>query len=74
MWVFWMPRIAGERLLVALISFIFLQLHPRLFEPIQGTEMEGNISKMFGGVIKNYIECVNVEFESSREEPYFGML
>lgn len=44
-----------------------------LDEKMKGTELEGNISKMFGGVIKNYIECVNVEFESSREEPYFDL-
>jgi ubiquitin carboxyl-terminal hydrolase 7 len=39
----------------------------------QGTKAEGSIERLFVGKMKSYIKCVNVEYESSREETFYDI-
>ena len=41
-----------------------------LEEKMKGTVVDGRIAKLFEGKLKNYISCINVEFESSRIEEF----
>ena len=36
----------------------------------QGTKVEGTIGKLFEGRMHNFVECVNVDFKSTRQEVY----
>ena len=47
-------------------------LQDNLETKMKGTEAEGAIEKLFVGKMKSYIKCVNVNYESSREETYYG--
>lgn len=35
--------------------------------------MEGTIQKLFEGHHMNYIECINVDFKSTRKESFYGI-
>lgn len=37
---------------------------------LQGTDQEGQVAKHFEGVSVNYIECINVDYKSEREEAF----
>lgn len=39
----------------------------------QGTVVEGTIQKLFEGHHMNYIECINVDFKSTRKESFYGI-
>lgn len=41
-------------------------------DQIQGTPAEGSIPRLFKGSMKNYIKCINVDFESSGTEDFYG--
>jgi len=36
--------------------------------------VEGTIQKLFEGHHMNYIECINVDYKSTRKESFYGML
>ena len=38
----------------------------------QGTTVEGTVAKLLEGKYKMYIKCINVDYESSRLEPFYG--
>jgi ubiquitin carboxyl-terminal hydrolase 7 len=38
----------------------------------QNTQADGAITKLFMGKMKSYVKCVNVDYESSRVEDYYG--
>lgn len=38
----------------------------------QGTEAEGALHRLFVGKMKSYIKCINVNYESAREEEFYG--
>jgi hypothetical protein len=38
----------------------------------QGTVVEGTIQKLFEGHHMNYIECMNVDYKSTRKESFYG--
>lgn len=40
---------------------------------MKGTKAEGTIENLFQGKIKNFIKCVDIDFESNREEAYFDL-
>ena len=40
---------------------------------VQGTRVEGVISKLFTGKMKSFIKCVNVDYESSRIEDFYDI-
>ncbi|PWA00372.1 hypothetical protein BB558_003575 [Smittium angustum] len=40
---------------------------------MKGTKADGAIAKLFEGKMKSYIECVNVNYESSRIENYYDI-
>eukprot|EP00238_Polyblepharides_amylifera_P000665 CAMPEP_0196572050 /NCGR_PEP_ID=MMETSP1081-20130531/2168_1 /TAXON_ID=36882 /ORGANISM="Pyramimonas amylifera, Strain CCMP720" /LENGTH=1108 /DNA_ID=CAMNT_0041889233 /DNA_START=195 /DNA_END=3521 /DNA_ORIENTATION=- len=42
----------------------------KLEEKMKSTTVEGTIQKLFEGEIVNYIECVNVEYKSTRTEAF----
>ena len=37
---------------------------------LQGTKVEGTIGRLFEGRMHNFVECVNVDFKSTRQEVY----
>jgi len=39
----------------------------------QGTVVEGTIQQLFEGHHMNYIDCINVDYKSVREESFYGM-
>jgi hypothetical protein len=45
-----------------------------LEEKMKGTLSEGIVEKLFRGKIYNYIKCINVAYESSRVETFYGTL
>jgi ubiquitin carboxyl-terminal hydrolase 7 len=38
----------------------------------QGTVVEGTIQQLFEGHHMNYIECINVDYKSTRKESFYG--
>lgn len=38
----------------------------------QDTAADGAITKLFVGKMKSYVKCVNVDYESSRNEDFYG--
>jgi ubiquitin carboxyl-terminal hydrolase 7 len=38
----------------------------------KGTAEEGTINKLFVGKMKSYVKCINVEYESSQLQQFFG--
>lgn len=38
----------------------------------QGTAVEGTIQQLFEGHHMNYIECINVDYKSTRKESFYG--
>ena len=45
----------------------------RIEEKMKGTGVEGSIANMFRGKLKTYIKCVNIDYESSREEDFYDL-
>ena len=39
---------------------------------VQGTVVEGTIQQLFEGHAMNYIECINVDYKSTRKESFYG--
>lgn len=39
---------------------------------LQGTAVEGTIQQLFEGHHMNYIECINVDYKSTRKESFYG--
>ncbi|KAK4789613.1 hypothetical protein SAY86_016917 [Trapa natans] len=39
---------------------------------MKGTVVEGTIQQLFEGHLMNYIECINVDFKSTRKESFYG--
>lgn len=48
-------------------------LQDSLENKMKKTVAEGSIEKLFVGKMKSYIKCVNVNFESSREETFYDI-
>lgn len=46
------------------------KLQENLEAKMKGTEVDGVLEELFMGKYKSYIRCVNVDYESSRVEPY----
>jgi hypothetical protein len=45
----------------------------KLEERMKGTPADGTIQKLFVGKIKSYIRCINISYESSREEDFYDL-
>ncbi|KAG0478767.1 hypothetical protein HPP92_013486 [Vanilla planifolia] len=45
----------------------------KLEDKMKGTVVEGAIQKLFEGHHMNYIECINVEYTSSRKESFYDL-
>ncbi|KAL5221469.1 hypothetical protein ABZP36_026182 [Zizania latifolia] len=45
----------------------------KLEDKMKGTAVEGTIEKLFEGHHMNYIECINVEYKSSRKESFYDL-
>lgn len=45
----------------------------KLEEKMKDTEVKGVIKHLFSGTVKSFIRCVNVEYESSREEDFYDI-
>ncbi|CAH8321728.1 unnamed protein product [Eruca vesicaria subsp. sativa] len=44
----------------------------KLEDKMKGTVVEGTIQQLFEGHHMNYIECINVDYKSTREESFYG--
>jgi len=59
-----------------MFEFVFLLLRRELYSDLlldQGTVVEGTIQQLFEGHHMNYIDCINVDYKSVREESFYGM-
>ena len=45
----------------------------KLEEKMKGTSVEGTIQKLFEGHTVNYINCINVDYKSTRKEAYVDL-
>jgi hypothetical protein len=45
----------------------------RLEEQMKGTPMDGSIKKLFEGEMENYIECIDVDYKSKRNETFYDI-
>ncbi|GKC14166.1 ubiquitin carboxyl-terminal hydrolase 12-like protein isoform X2, partial [Tanacetum coccineum] len=45
----------------------------KLEDKMKGTVVEGTIQKLFEGHHMNYIECINVNYKSTRKESYYDL-
>ncbi|KAG6401642.1 hypothetical protein SASPL_138506 [Salvia splendens] len=45
----------------------------KLEDKMKGTVVEGTIQKLFEGHLMNYIECINVDFKSTRKESFYDL-
>lgn len=45
----------------------------RLEEQMKGTVMDGSIKRLFEGEYENYIDCVDVDYQSRRNETYYDL-
>ncbi|KAG2601030.1 ubiquitin C-terminal hydrolase 12-like isoform X1 [Panicum virgatum] len=45
----------------------------KLENKMKGTTVEGAIQKLFEGHHKNYIECINVDYKSTRKESFYDL-
>mmetsp|Transcript_54572 Transcript_54572/g.127608 ORF Transcript_54572/g.127608 Transcript_54572/m.127608 type:complete len:1321 (-) Transcript_54572:97-4059(-) len=45
----------------------------RLEEQMKGTPMDGSIKKVFEGEMENYIECIDVDYKSKRNETFYDI-
>eukprot|EP00741_Cyanophora_paradoxa_P021387 tig00021350_g20646.t1 len=44
-----------------------------LEEKMKGTAVDGMIGKLFEGKVLNYVQCINVDFRSQREESFYDL-
>ena len=47
-------------------------LQDKLEIKMKGTPAEGAVQALFKGTMKNYIKCINVDYESSGHEDFYG--
>ena len=40
---------------------------------MKGTVVEGTIAQLFEGKMKSYVKCIDVDYESSRVEPFMDI-
>lgn len=45
----------------------------KLEEKMKGTPLDGSVQKLFAGKVRSYIQCVNVNFASNREEDFYDI-
>jgi len=45
----------------------------KLESQMKGTSVEGTISKLFEGKMRSYVRCKNVNYESYRDESFYGL-
>lgn len=48
-------------------------LSDNLEQKMKGTEVEGTIERLFKGEFENFIECVDIEFTSKRNEDFYDI-
>lgn len=52
------------------VNEFFLVLSDKLEKQMQGTEVSGTYANLFEGTFENVIQCMHVEYESSRKEKF----
>jgi ubiquitin carboxyl-terminal hydrolase 7 len=52
------------------VNEFFLVLSDKLEKQMQGTRVSGTYARLFEGEFENVIQCLNVEYESSRKEKF----
>ena len=48
-------------------------LSDTLDRKMKGTEVEGTCARLFEGIMTNFIECLNVQYKSTREEKFIDL-
>ena len=48
-------------------------MQQKLEEKMKSTTVEGTIQKLFEGHMVNYIDCINVEYKSTRKEAFLDL-
>ncbi len=48
-------------------------LQDKLEEKMKGTPLDGTMKTLFSGVQQTYCKCINVEYESKRNEDFYDL-
>ncbi len=48
-------------------------LQDKLEEKMKGTPLDGTMKALFSGVQQTYCKCINVEYESKRNEDFYDL-
>lgn len=65
----WLGPIPTDINTLHVIIYLFFYNYSVL---VQGTVVEGTIQQLFEGHHMNYIECINVDYKSTRKESFYG--
>ncbi|KAL0590185.1 hypothetical protein ABG067_001830 [Albugo candida] len=55
------------------VQELYRILCDRLEEKMSRTIVEGSIRKLFGGTVRSYVRCVDVNYESFRDESFYDL-
>nr|CCA14923.1 ubiquitinspecific protease putative [Albugo laibachii Nc14] len=55
------------------VQELYRILCDRLEEKMSRTIVEGSIRKLFGGTVRSYVRCVDVDYESFRDESFYDL-
>ncbi|EEY57423.1 ubiquitin-specific protease, putative [Phytophthora infestans T30-4] len=55
------------------VQELYRILCDRLEEKMKNTPVDSAIQKLFEGKVRSFVECVNVQFQSSREERFYDL-
>ncbi|ETK75851.1 hypothetical protein L915_17613 [Phytophthora nicotianae] len=55
------------------VQELYRILCDRLEEKMKNTPVDSAIQKLFEGKVRSFVQCVNVEFQSSREERFYDL-
>ena len=45
----------------------------KLEDKMKGTDVEGEVARLFSGTVRSYIRCTEVDYESKREENFYDI-
>ena len=49
------------------------RMHQGCTNSVQGTKVEGTIARLFEGHMHMFIECINVDYKSTRRESFMDL-
>ena len=45
----------------------------KLEEKMKGTSVDGEVNRLFAGKVRSFIQCVNVDYVSQRDEDFYDL-